>query len=35
MTVEPTVDHGQKLPSPQGKVIGFIEAATEKLLVPV
>ncbi|MBC7852877.1 MAG: hypothetical protein IAF94_05535 [Pirellulaceae bacterium] len=25
MTVEPTADHGQKLPSPQGKVIGFID----------
>lgn len=29
MTVEPLADHGQKLPSPQGKVIGFIDGKAE------
>ena len=29
MTVEPVVDHGQKLASPQGKVIGFLDGKAE------
>ena len=29
MTVEPTVDHGQKIAPPVGKVIGFIDGKTE------
>jgi hypothetical protein len=29
MTVEPIADHGQKLASPQGKVIGFIDGQAE------
>lgn len=29
MTSEPTVDHGQKLTAPAGKVIGFLNGKTE------
>ena len=29
MTSEPTADHGQQLPAPEGKVIGFLDGKTE------
>ena len=29
MKVEPTADHGQRIASPQGKVIGFIDSKAE------